>query len=313
VVPTLDGGERWRQCLAALAAQRPKPAALVVVDSGSSDGSAEAAERAGACVLRIGQSEFDHGETRNRGADALPPCDAVIFLVQDAVPKGEACLATLAAAALRPGTGAASARQVPPVEAGWLTASTVEGSPFAASTPRRTGPLEPQLRSRLTPERWRPLLLLDDVACAVRAALFRRVRFRRTSHGEDALLAYDLLCGGWALEHEPAAVVEHGHAYDEQSVRRRYREDAAFFRQSFGLRVRSGPLDVLKGLRAELRRDRRWLLAHGNVERWGVPADRRAAWRLRWAQVQAQRDGSRGPLGRLPESRAVPTPAELGA
>jgi rhamnosyltransferase len=309
VVPTLDGGERWRQCLAALAAQRPKPAALVVVDSGSTDGTAEAAERAGASVLRIARADFDHGETRNRGADALPPCDAVVFLVQDAVPQGESCLATLAAAALRKGAGAATARQVAPPAAGWLTASTVSASPFAAEAPRRTGPLPRERLARLSPAQWRPLLLLDDVACAVRAALFRRVRFRRTSHGEDALLAYDLLCGGWALEHEPAAVVEHGHAYDADGVRRRYREDAAFFRQSFGLRVRGGPLAVLKGVRAEHSRDRRWLAEHGDSN--GV--DHRAARRLRWAQVLAQRAGSRGPLGRLPEPRAVPTPAELGA
>ena len=310
MVPTLDGGERWRKCLAALTEQRPRPVKLVVVDSGSTDGTPEAAERAGAAVLRIDKSEFDHGETRNRGAEALPACDAIVFLVQDAVPQGRDCLATLAAAALRPGAGAASARQVAPPDAGWLTASTVSVSPFAAAQPRRTGPLEREAAARLTPAQWRPLLLLDDVACAVRAALFGRVRFRRTSHGEDALLAYDLLRGGWALEHEPAAVVEHGHRYDEQSVQRRYHDDAAFFRERFGLRVRGGPLAMLKGLRAELARDHRWLARNAGPE---GAAQRRAARRLRWAQVQAQREGSKGPLGRLPEPRAVPSPAELGA
>jgi len=309
VVPTLDGGPRWRACLAALGDQRPRPA-LVVVDSGSSDGTPEAAEAAGARVLRIRREDFDHGETRNLGARELPGCDVLVFLVQDAVPQAPDCLARLAAAALRPGVGAASARQVPPPDAGYLTASTVSASPFAAEVARRTGPFAREQLARLPPEEWRARLLLDDVACAVRGALFRGGGFRRTSHAEDALLAYDLLWAGWALEHEPAAVVEHGHAYDAQSVQRRYRDDAVFFRKTFGLRVRPDLLSVLKGVNAELRRDRQWLARHG-----GAPGNGslKAARELRWAQVLAQREGSRGPAGRPPDPLPLPSPAELGA
>ncbi len=309
MVPTLDGGERWRRCLAALLAQRPRPA-LVVIDSGSRDGTPEAAQAAGATVLRIPQPEFDHGETRNRGAAALPRCDVLVFLVQDAVPQGADCLATLARAALQPGVAAATARQVAPPEAGFLAASTVSASQFAGLEARRTGPLPPDRLERLSPEEWRGLLLLDDVACAVREPLFRRVGFRRTPHAEDALLAYDLLWGGWALQHEPAALVEHGHRYDAASVRRRYFDDALFFRKVFGLRVRPDLLSVLKGVNAELRRDRRWLAEHPDAAGNGAL---RAARELRWTQVLAQREGSRGPLGTRPEPRPVPAPNELGA
>lgn len=308
VVPTLDGGPRWRAALEALAAQAPRPA-LVVVDSGSRDGTPEAAEAAGATVLRIRREEFDHGETRNLGARALPACDVLVFSVQDAVVRGSGCLATLARAALQPGVAAASARQVPPPEAGPLTASTVSASPFALERPRRTGPFARPELERLTPEEWRARLLLDDVLCAVRGPLFRRVGFRRTMHGEDALLAYDLLWGGWALQHEPEAVVEHGHAYDAASVQRRYFDDALFFRKAFGLRTRPDLLSVLKGVNAELRRDRRFLGAAGRPTNGAL----KAARELRWAQVLAQREGSLGPLGRPPEPRPVPAPAELGA
>ena len=307
VVPTLDGGERWLRCLQALAEQRPRPA-LVVIDSDSSDGTREAAERSGATVLRIEKQDFDHGETRNRGAAALPACDAVVFLVQDAVPLGSDCLATLARAALAPGVGAASARQVAPAEAGFLTASTVSSSPFAETAPRRTGPYPRAELEGLQAEDWRPLLLLDDVACAVRGPLFRRGGFRATPHAEDALLAYDLLWAGWSLAHEPAAVVEHGHRYDAASVQRRYFTDALFFRKAFGLRIRPDLLSVLKGVNAELRRDREWLAQHPGAGGNGALRDARE---LRWAQVLAQREGSRGPLGRLPEPKRMPTPADL--
>lgn len=306
MLPTRDGGARLRACLAALQRQRPAPDALVVIDSGSRDGSAQAARDAGAQVLEIEPDAFDHGGTRNAAAAELPDgLDVIVFLVQDAVPQGEGCLAALAESACAPGVAAATARQVAPPEAGFLTASTVSASPFASDEPRRTGPFDAADLARLSPSNWRGLLMLDSIAFAVRADLFRAVGFRTTSHGEDALLAFDLLCGGWALLHEPRAVVEHGHDYDAESVARRYRDDARFFRENFGLRVRPDLFSLLKGYRAELRRDRRWLAAN--------PADAsagalRSAKRLRWAQVLAQREGSRGPLGCLPDPRSVPRP-----
>ncbi|HTE04647.1 MAG TPA: glycosyltransferase [Planctomycetota bacterium] len=313
MVPTLDGGARFVACLAALARQRPAPAGLVVIDSGSRDGTVAAARAAGAHVIEIPPAEFDHGATRNLGAAALPGVDVLVFLVQDAVPQGEDCLAALAAAALGPGVAAATARQVPPAEAGPLTASSVCAGLFGGAEPRAVGPFTPVQRDGMAPEEWRGQLLLDDVCCALRAPLFRAVGgYRRTSHGEDALMAFDLLCGGWALAFEPAAVVEHGHAYDARTVVPRYRADARFFREAFGFRARPDLLSVLKGYNAELSRDRRFLSAHGE---WlgGRPlsAVLSGARALRWAQVMAQRDGSRGALGRLPVPRPVPAPGAL--
>jgi hypothetical protein len=307
-VPTLDGGPRWRRCLEALGAQRPALDALVVVDSGSSDGSAEAAADAGATVLDTGPDGFDHGLTRARGAAALPDVDAVVFLVQDAVPVGDDCLETLAAAALQPGVGAATARQVPPADASALTRATVERSPLAAAEARRIGPFEADELASFSPDAWRDAVLLDDVACAVRAPLFGQVGFRQAAFGEDALLACDLLRAGWALVHEPDAVVEHGHEYAPVSVAPRYEQDARFFREQFGLRVRPGLLAVAKGWLAQMLADHHWAVAH--------PEDRslamfRGAASLRWAQVMGQWRGSKGPLGGPPDRRPAPRPEEL--
>lgn len=311
VVPTRNGGARFLRCLQGLARQRPAADALVVIDSGSSDGTADAARRAGAQVLAIAPAEFDHGATRNRAAAALPGADVLVFLVQDAVPQGESWLSRLAAAATQPGVAAATARQVAPPEAGPLTASTVDRSPMGSDRPRRTGPFRREELAALSPAQWRPLLLLDDVACAVRGALFRAVGgFPATSHGEDALLAYDLLHAGWALAHEPAAVVEHGHVYDASTVADRYRLDAAFFRERFGYCARPSAVSALKGYLSERRRDRSWLDAHSVEDRADFAARSR---RLRWAQVRAQRQGSLGPVGRLPAPRPLPGPQELRA
>ena len=279
-----------------------------MIDSGSDDGSQQAAAAAGATVLGLEGDAFDHGRTRGVGARALPDVDAVVFLVQDAVPVGEECLERLAQAALQPGVGAATARQVPPTGRSPLTAATVGRSPFAHDSRRRTGPFDDDTLARFTARDWRGAVLLDDVACAVRGALFRRVGMRDADFGEDVLLAYDLLCGGWSLLHEPEAVVEHGHEYSPAGAAARYEQDARFFRERFGFRVRPGPLSMVKGWLAEMLGDHHWAVAHPDERSLAMFA---GAARLRWAQVCGQRRGSRGRLGALPEARDLPSPDAL--
>ena len=310
VIPTLRGGARFRACLDALLDQDAPPAAIVVVDSGSDDGTVEAAIDRGARVLPMAQSDFRHGPARNLGFDALPEVDVVVFMVQDAVPVGTHFLGELTRALSDETLGAVTARQVPPGDAGVLTRSTVERSPFHDALPRRTGPYRRDELAGLEPSAWRSLLLLDSIALAARRPVFEALRFRDTDFGEDALLAYDLLWGGWALGHVPEAIVEHGHEYNEDSVAARYGRDARFFRERFGLRIRPGLLSLFKGWASELAADRRWLAAHPEHR---SPEARRASSSLRWAQVVAQYRGSRGALGALPEKRDVPGPSGCAA
>jgi rhamnosyltransferase len=65
-IPVLNGSEYLDEVLAAVRAQEVKAdVELLVVDSGSTDGSLEIAERRGARVHEIPKSEFSHGGTRN--------------------------------------------------------------------------------------------------------------------------------------------------------------------------------------------------------------------------------------------------------
>ena len=69
VIPTWNGGARFEALLDSLAQQElgadDDAFQLVVFDSGSTDGTLEAARRAGALVESIDQSTFNHGRTRN--------------------------------------------------------------------------------------------------------------------------------------------------------------------------------------------------------------------------------------------------------
>ncbi len=111
VIPTWNGGARFRELLLALASQDSEHE-LVVIDSGSRDGTAEAARAAGARVETIAQSEFNHGATRNRGI-ALTHGAVVALLTQDALPMGRNYLRALAKPFANPRVDGAYARQYP--------------------------------------------------------------------------------------------------------------------------------------------------------------------------------------------------------
>jgi rhamnosyltransferase len=90
-VPVLDGGERFRELLKALAAQRNAAGVeyeLLIIDSGSTDGSVEAAREAGARVIEIDKSTFQHGRTRNM-AVAEANGEVVALLTDDSIPASD--------------------------------------------------------------------------------------------------------------------------------------------------------------------------------------------------------------------------------
>ena len=78
VIPVKDGGADLVRCLEAISRQRiDDEVEVVVVDSGSRDGSAARARSLGRqCPRDSSRSEFHHGRTRNLGASLARGDDA---------------------------------------------------------------------------------------------------------------------------------------------------------------------------------------------------------------------------------------------
>src|SRR5258708_5816323 len=94
-IPVLNGARHLDEVLSAVRAQKvDRTLEILVIDSGSNDGSLEIAERHGARVHQIPKQEFSHGDTRNL-AMTLANGDHVAFLTQDATPAHERWLAAL--------------------------------------------------------------------------------------------------------------------------------------------------------------------------------------------------------------------------
>ncbi len=88
VIPTLNAGPEFPWLLQKLLGQQGVGRVeIVIVDSGSKDGTVAMAKEAGCVVVEIQPSEFSHSYARNRGADAATG-DYLLFMVQDAYPIG---------------------------------------------------------------------------------------------------------------------------------------------------------------------------------------------------------------------------------
>ena len=143
-IPVLDGARYLDEVLTAVRGQElDGEVELVVVDSGSTDGSLEIARAHGATVLEIPKAEFSHGGTRNLLMERTS-APHVAFLTQDATPAHPGWLAALlagfdaaedVAASLRPAPPAAGREPPDPGRDGAPLRHLGHGSPRPAARP----------------------------------------------------------------------------------------------------------------------------------------------------------------------------------
>lgn len=207
ILLTRDAGPLFAEVLAALfACDGIEHAEVLVIDSGSRDGTAErAAARPGVALHAIAPQEFGHGRTRNLGA-RLARAPVLVFLVQDAVPAGRDFLARLTAPLADPAVAAVYARQVARAEADPVERAFLETVYPEAPAVRSASPGAARLGIQD--------LFFSNVASAIRRAVWEAIPFDEALiMSEDQQWAKAALRAGWRIVYEPAAVVRHSHGY----------------------------------------------------------------------------------------------------
>ena len=226
VIPVKNGGADLVRCLEAIARQRvDEEFEIVVVDSGSRDGSAGRAESFGARVHGIPPSEFHHGRTRNLGA-RLARGDTLVFTSQDAYAADESWLAHLTAP-LRDKERLAGVygRQLPHHDA---------RPPERYFLDFLYGP-EPR-RQRL--EEGEELSFEVTLFSNVNSAIPRRT-WEAYPFADDIVMSEDqewsrrVLRAGFGLVYAPDAAVHHSHAYSVVGAMRRFFDSGASAERSY--------------------------------------------------------------------------------
>ena len=272
-LPVLNGGALLDEVLTAVRAQKvDADVEIVVIDSGSSDGSREIARSHGADVHEIERSEFSHGGTRNLLMERSSG-DHVAFLTQDATPAHDRWLAALLQGFERADdVGLVYGPYVPRPDAPhWVRRELTEffgPEPGLARGERAFG----------------PDTFYSSANGALSRAAWTEVPFRPVSYAEDQLLATDMLAAGWSKAYEPGAAVLHSHHYGPAEVFGRLFDEFRALREVHGHVEQVGVRYTLGTLRRQVAHDRAFLRSEGAD---GPALDRGTLESLRFYAIRA--------------------------
>ena len=199
---------------------------MVVVDSGSDDGSVDLARGSGARVHEIPPTEFHHGRTRNLGARHARG-DLLVFTSQDAYAANEDWLATLTAPLRSDDTVAGVYGRQLPHDDGHTARALLPRLPVRAAERASSA------SRRRTISRSKPTLFSN-----VNSAMLRRT-WEEFPFAEDIVMSEDqewsrrVLLAGQSVVYEPDAAVYHSHAYSLGGAMRRFFDSGASSDRSY--------------------------------------------------------------------------------
>ena len=257
VIPVKDGGEDLVRCLGAIRAQALEhEPEVVVVDSGSTDGSVATAREYGARVLEILPEEFDHGATRNLAAEAARG-EVLVFVSQDAEPVGDGWLAALTAPLADDRVAGVYGRQVARPDA---------VPPEAFFLDFVYGP-EPRVQELITGRA--PSMettLFSNVNSAIRRSAWEAFPFANDLiMSEDQDWSRRAMEAGWRIVYEPRAVVRHSHVYSIESAFRRFFDSGVSSERAYLAGEAAASRVLRRAAAAYLRAEIGWLVRAGRA------------------------------------------------
>ena len=237
---------------------------VLVADSGSTDGTREAALARGARLIDVPPEEFSHGGTRNLLMEQSTG-EYVAFLTADAVPADESWLAELLAGFDdAPDVGLVYGPYVPRRDASPMVRRELTEF-FAGMSPDG----RPRVDRGLPAEARRPgpvTFYTDANGCIARRA-WERVPYRPVTYAEDQLLALDMLAAGFAKVFRPRAAVLHSHDYPPFERFGRFFDEFRALREVYGHVEEVGLRHTLGTARRAVIRDREFMRREGATGR----------------------------------------------
>lgn len=211
VIPTKNGGDLFRCAIFQLQKQKLwEEAELIVIDSGSTDGTVEIARSVGARVYEIPANEFNHGATRDLGI-GLAVGEFVILMVQDAMPHDLDLLTTILNPFEDPQVAGVYARQLPRPDADLLTKRNLNNW-LTGRTDREVRKIKSaEWYESLSPMDKYLFCNFDNVCSAIRKSIWLNNKFGEINFGEDIDWAERILKSNYKIAYEPSAAVTHSH------------------------------------------------------------------------------------------------------
>jgi len=215
VIPTYNAGRHWDLLCDGIRSQLAAPQEVIIIDSSSPDGTAKRAADAGFGVIEIDRNDFNHGRTRQAGAERACNAEILIYLTQDAIPRDPETFKCILAAFADPTIGAAYGRQLPRA-----SANSLEAHARLFNYPEESRVRTWECRHTLG---FKSIFLSNSFAAYRRSALMSVGGFPSdVIFGEDTVVAARLHRAGWKTAYVAEAVVDHSHFYSIREEFERY-------------------------------------------------------------------------------------------
>jgi rhamnosyltransferase len=257
--------EAWalKETLPALAAQSYRDFELIVIDSGSTDGSQDLLHAAKpAHFIQITPQEYNPSRVMNHGM-RLAQSERVLLLNADATPQGQNWLRPLAEALLDEKVAACFSRQIPRPDCEAV---------FACDYDRCFGPQRESAK-------WDHFFSM--VSSGLRKDVWALRGFREDlQYAEDDEYTRWCKARGYEIHYVPDSVAMHSHNYTPAQARKRAHGDAKAFAQagSISAEDRRWLKTVLLGFVSDARHDLRWCARNKRLTEF------LHALRIRWNQ-----------------------------
>ena len=270
IMRSFNEGWALRETLPALRAQAYREWELIVIDSGSTDGSVELIRAAQPRhFIQIAPHEYNPARVINQGL-RLARSELGIFLNADATPQGDNWLRPLVTALLDPQVAAVFGRQIPRPDCQAVYAHDYE---------RCFGPDRESAR-------WAHFFSM--ASSGVRKDVWTRRGFdERMQYSEDDEYTRWCRAMGYRVVYAPESVAMHSHNYTPaQAYRRSFGEARALAAVWPGRAdAFNWPRTVLLGWLNDARRDLLYCARTGRLPEWPH------ALRIRWEQRRARLSG----------------------
>ncbi len=209
VIPVKNGLDTLPACLDSIFNQSVSDRMeVIVIDSGSTDGTLELLKNYPVRVHHLNPKEFNHGETRNLGV-SLAQGKFVVMTVQDAAAVDSHWLELMRSHFDDPEVAGVCGQQVVPYDKSknplqWFRPAS-EAKPFSYQFK------DPQVFLKMEGPQQHQYCNWDDVNAMYRKELKQKLPFRKLMFSEDTLWAKDALEAGYRIVYDYRARVYHYH------------------------------------------------------------------------------------------------------
>ena len=216
IIPTKNGEKTIRACLESIFMQKGiDRAEVIIIDSGSEDGTLDIVSRFPLKIIRIKPEEFGHGRTRNLGIQAASG-EFIFFTVQDAQLAHSELFTRALSHFQDKDVQAVGGKQIVP--------HSPDKHPLQWYRPvgkPNVETLDLASFSRMTNKEKFFYARLDNVAAMYRSSALNSQPFEDVDFGEDIIWAIKALEKGWKIIIDHNLLVYHYHDYSSRKLKER--------------------------------------------------------------------------------------------